>query len=96
MMSAYWTDTVVVKRATLDALGRKTFTRIAVRGRMEFKHRMVRNFQGEQVVSSAQVAVPTMTLTHEDRVEYRQKDYAIVEIAEVRDFSVHHVRMALA
>ncbi len=96
MINAYMNDTITLKTATTDTWGTKTFVETALRGRFEFRTKMVRNIQGEQVVSTAKLYLATRALTHADRIIYESKEYAILNIEQVKDFSAKFLKVDLA
>lgn len=96
MINAYCKDSITVKTSTRDQWGTATYTSATVKGRFEFKTKMVRNLQGEQVVSSANVILPLMTLTHDEKIYYGSKEYSILGIEEAKDFSNRFMRIYLA
>ena len=57
---------------------------------------MVRNLQGEQVVSTGNVLLPVMTIAHKDRIVYNGVTYSILSIEEVKDFSNRFIRLNVA
>jgi hypothetical protein len=96
MINAYMTDTLTLKTATTDTWGTKTFVSTTVKGRFEFKTKLVRNLQGEQVVATARVFLALQTLTHADKIVYEKKEYSILNIEQVKDFSNKFLRVDVA
>jgi len=97
MMNAYMTDTITLKTATTDKWGSKTFTSASMKGRIEFKTKLVRNLQGEQVVSTAKLYLPkTVTVSHADVISYASKEYSILNIGYAKDFSNRFLLLDLA
>ena len=97
MMNAYFVDTISVKVATTDTWGTKTFSTTAYKGRFEYKTKMVRNLQGEMVVSTAYILLPaTVTIKHADLISYIGQDYSILGIEMLRDFSTRYLKVVLA
>lgn len=96
MINAYLTDDIVVKKVTEDKWGTKTEKKTLQRGRIEFKTRLVRNLQGEQVVSSATVTLPDIVIDFKDTIEYDNKEYAILNIEHIKDFSKQFIKLGLA
>lgn len=93
MINAYLTDQITVKTSTLDKWGTATESSQVIKGRIDFRTKMVRNLQGEQVVSSAKVYLPTMTIGHKDKIVYNLKEYSILNIEEVKDFSKRFIKL---
>jgi hypothetical protein len=87
MISAYMTDDITIQRIAYGSWGTSTPTNVAVKGRFEFKTKLVRNMAGEQVVSSANVILPVMVLGHQDKVVYSGVTYSILTIELKKDFS---------
>lgn len=82
-------------------------TLIDVKGYVEWKTRLVRNQQGEQVESSVTVMLSKKidkaaylgrTVCHEDRIQIGGEDFdrAIIEIRTPKDFSHPHYEVYLA
>lgn len=67
---------------------------VAVKGKVEYKTRLVKNLEGEDVVSSATVLLPESVdvdlareLTHEDMLTFDGVEHAIVAIEQPKAFS---------
>lgn len=93
MIGAYLTDSISIKYAsTLDQYNRPTYTTVAVMARVEWSNRLIRNAQGEQVVSAARVYLdgdidePTTA----DLVVLGGKDHVIMRVDKQTDFSMSH------
>lgn len=97
MINAYLTDNITIKTATVDKWGTKTFSSATTRGRIEFRTKLVRNLQGEQVVSTAKVYLPpTSTVSYKDVIRYNSVDYTILGIQHAKDFSTKFIKLDLA
>lgn len=97
MINAYMQDTITVSQVTYDQWGKATKSNTTVKGRIEFRTKLVRNLQGEQVVSSAKVYLSTISgLGHEDKITYDGKEYSILNIEHVKDFSTKFIKVDLA
>lgn len=96
MLNAYMTDDITIQRVSYDTWGTSTPTDVATKGRFEFKTKLVRNQSGEQVVSSANVLLPVMTLGHQDKVVYGGITYSILTIELKKDFSNRYLLIYLA
>jgi len=96
MINAYLKDTITVSTVTLDTWGTATKASATVKARFEFRTKMVRNLAGEQVISSAKVYLPIMTITHKDKIVYLTKEYSILNIEQVKDFSAKFLKLDLA
>jgi hypothetical protein len=70
MINAYMQDNLIIKSTTYDVWGVPTYTENSAKGYFTFKTKLVRNQAGEQVVSSANVMLPVMTLGHQDKIVY--------------------------
>jgi len=95
MMKVYFRDDVTVKSITYDEWGSKTSTDTDCKGRFIFETKMVRNLQGEQVVSSAYVMLPIMSINHKDKISFEGKDYSILGIEKKKDFSDRYLLINL-
>ena len=82
-------------------------TLVDVKGYIEWKTRLVRNLQGEEVVSSVTIMLPKKidrtaylgrALMHEDRIQIGSEDFdrAIIVIHTPKDFSHPHYEVVLA
>lgn len=88
MFDAYMTDTVIlVKRASSTSWGEASETETSVKARVDWKNRMVRDFKGEQVVSSAVVYLNDTTLNAYDRIKIDSIERPILSIQKNRAFS---------
>lgn len=97
MIKAYLIDDIVVKRITYGTWGGVAQEiEIDTKGRFNFETKMVRNIQGEQVVSTANVMLPIMDIQHKDKIEYDGKDYSILGIEIKKDFSKRFLLINLA
>jgi len=59
------------------------------------KTRMVRNQNGETVVSSSQVLMRDRTLPYTNFLRFDDKDHTIIAINEMRDFGVQAIEVFL-
>ena len=89
-------DEITLKTATLDQWGKATYVETIIRGRFEFRTKLVRNLQGEQVVSTAKVYLANQTFAHIDKIVYEAKEYNILNIEHVKDFSKKFLKVDLA
>ncbi len=97
MINIYCTDSLTIRRNTYGTWGGvASYTDVAVKGRFEFKTRMVRNIKGEQVVSSANVYLPMMIIAHKDKIIYNSIEYSILSIEVKKDFSERYILVNLA
>ena len=102
-------DLVIVKWNGEDTWGEPcSGTMVEVKGYVEWKTRLVRNLQGEEVVSTVTIYIQkkidrpaylNRALCHEDRiieVNGETFDRAIIAINAPKDFSHPHYEVALA
>lgn len=88
MFNAYMTDTVtLVKRDGTVSWGEKSEIETEVKARVDWKFRMVRDFKGEQVVSSAIVYLKSTFLKVQDRIKIDGTEYPILSVKKVKSFS---------
>jgi hypothetical protein len=87
MFNAYMTDSITIQQTAYGSWGVSTPTNVETKGRFEFKSKLVRNGSGEQVVSSANVLLPVITLGHKDKLVYGGITYSIIAMELKRDFS---------
>jgi hypothetical protein len=93
MIGAYLVDSISIKYLTaLDQWNKPTYSTVAVMARVEWQDKLIRNAQGEQVVSGAlvylagDITVPTTM----DKVVLDGKDHVIMRVDKKTDFSVSH------
>jgi len=109
MINAYMVDPItVIKWNGNDNWGEPlSGSLIDVRGYVEWKTRLVRNVQGEEVVSSVTVMLPKKidraiylgrALCHEDRIQINAESFnrAIIAIHTPKAFSGPHYEVYLA
>lgn len=96
MINAYITDTITLKRRVYGTWGGATDTESTIKGRFEFKTKMTRNLQGEQVVSTANVILPLMSIEHKDKIVFESKEYTILAIERRKDFNSRFLLIYLA
>jgi hypothetical protein len=109
MINAYMVDPLtIVKWNGNDTWGEPlSGSFVDVKGYIEWKTRLVRNLQGEEVVSGVTVmlhkkidkaAYLGRALCHEDRIQIGGEDFdrAIIEIRAPKDFSHPHYEVYLA
>lgn len=99
MLDAYFVDAITLVRSNgYDQWGEPLATTcVAFDGYIERKTRLIRNFAGEQVVSSAMIYCPsTLVVTHEDKVNFDGADHVILNIVKQKDFSATHTEIYVA
>lgn len=96
MISAYCIDDItIVRYASYDSWNEPLATTdIDVKGKIEYKTRLVRNLEGEEVVSSAMVRFPEEIdtdlgrgLIHEDMLKFDDIEHVILRIDKPKAFS---------
>lgn len=90
ILNAYLNDNIFIKKVTFDKWGTATNVYTFSKGRITFRTKLVRNLSGDQVVSSAEVMLPNITIAHKDLIVYNSVEYAILNIEEKKDFSTQH------
>lgn len=99
MIGAYCVDVITLVRSNgYDQWGEPlATTSVAFDGYIERKTRLIRNFAGEQVISSAMIYCPsTLVITHEDKVNFDGTDHVILNIVKQKDFSATHTEIYVA
>lgn len=97
MFNVYMQDHIILKRGTYNQWGTLTNTsNVAVKGRFNFKTKLVRNLQGEQVVATAEVMIPNIPVEHKDRIVYKNIEYSIINITTERNFSEKYVKLYIS
>jgi hypothetical protein len=99
MLDAYFVDAItLVRSGGFDQWGEPlAVTNVAFNGYIERKTRLIRNFAGEQVVSSAMIYCPsTLTITHDDKMNFDGADHSILSIVLQKDFSATHNEVYVA
>jgi len=96
MISAYCVDDItVVRYGGYDSWNQPLATTdVDVKGKIEYKTRLVRDLEGEEVVSSAMVRFPESidtdlgrALIHEDMLKFGGVEHAILRIDKPKAFS---------
>jgi hypothetical protein len=96
LINAYLTDDIIIKTVTYGTWGGVTTVSTTLKGRFEYKTRLIRDLQGEQVVSSARVYLPIRSISHKDKIVYESKEYSILNIEVFKDFSKRYLRVSVA
>jgi hypothetical protein len=93
MLRSYLIDDISIKYLTaLDQWQEPTWTTVAVKARVEWQDKLIRNAKGEQVVSAALVylAGDITAPTNADRVVIAGIEHAIMRVDKKTDFSKSH------
>ena len=107
MISAYMIDDVtIIRHGGLDSWNEPLATTdIDVKGKIDYRTRLVRNLAGEEVISPATVyfndsieaaAFLGRALTHEDRLRFDGIEHSILSIVRPKAFSWYHYEVAIA
>jgi len=99
MIGAYLIDDISIKYLTaLDQWNIPTYTTITIKARIEWQNKLVRNAQGEQVVSAALVylAGDIVAPTNADLIIIDGKDHSIMRVDRRTDFSTSHFEVWIA
>ena len=100
MIGAYLIHPLTLKRlVSLDQWNTPTWTLVPFVGRMDRGSKLVRNAQGEQVVSAAMVLIPESvgSVFLADRIiDGDGIEHAIISLNPIYDFSFSHWEAAIA
>lgn len=90
MFNAYFTDTVVhITKTGSASWGEKSEVETNVKCRIDYGMRLVRNYAGEQVVSSAKVQMHDRTITPGDKFRVDGTEHEVLGFSKQRAFSKH-------
>ena len=94
MLNAYLINGISIKYlASLDQWQTPTWTTVAVNARVEWNDKLIRNAQGEQVVSAALVYLGgdiATAPTNADRIVILGIEHTIIRVDKKQDFSTCH------
>jgi len=93
MIGAYLIDSISIKYLTvLDQWNTPTYSLVAVKARVEYQNKLIRNAQGELVVSGSLVylAGDIVAPTTADRIIIDGIEHAIMRVDKKTDFSTSH------
>ena len=99
MIKAYLIDSIQIKYlTTLDQWQEPTWNNVAVNARIEWRDKLIRNMQGEQVVSAALVylAGDVTPPTNADRIIIDSIEHAIIRVDKKTDFNVSHYEIFIS
>jgi len=98
MLGVYLVDDItVIQHQKEDQWGEPLpDVKIAVKGKIEYKTRLVRDLRGEEVVSSAMVMLANRDLTHADRLKFDGIEHSILRIDKPKAFSDPHLEVYVA
>jgi len=93
MISAYLVDSISVKYlSSLDQWNTPTWSTVAVKARVEWQNKLIRNAAGEQVVAAALVylASDITAPTNADRIVIAGVEHVIMRVDKKTTFSTSH------
>lgn len=93
MIDAYLIDEVTIKNlVSLDQWQEPTWALTVVKARVDWQNKLIRNAQGEQVVSAALVYFDSdvANLTIDDRIIIDGVEHTIMRVDKKTDFSTSH------
>jgi uncharacterized protein (DUF952 family) len=93
VINSYLIDDVTIKNlVSLDQWQEPTWSTIVVKARVDWQDKLIRNAQGEQVVSAALVYFDkdVVGLTIDDRIIIEGIEHVIMRVDKKRDFSTSH------
>ena len=93
MIGTYLVDQISIKYLlSLDQWNVPTYSTVTVKARVEYQNKLIRNAQGEQVVSGALVylAGDIVAPTTADRIIIDSVEHTIMRVDKKTDFSVSH------
>ena len=92
MLRAYMQDTITLHFNTGHTWGEPTWLiPDPIKAYIDWKSHLVRNLEGEQVVSRAIIyIIYDRTLTHKDKIEINSIKYTILDLTPGKDFSENH------
>ncbi|MHA1225233.1 MAG: hypothetical protein ACTSPV_00655 [Candidatus Hodarchaeales archaeon] len=99
MLRAYCVDSIIIVRHQgEDSWGEPlTPIEIKVKGYVDWETHLIRNIAGEQVVSRGTVTIIyDESLTHQDFIKINGTQYAILDVRQIKDFSIVGQKVHLA
>jgi len=95
MISAYLVDSIIImKSGGVDEWGEPLPpTETSVKGRIEYKTKLIRDIAGEEVVSSAMVYFEDRDLDHEDKLKFNDVEHVILRIDKPKACSTPHLEV---
>jgi hypothetical protein len=96
MIGVYLKNTVTLMEPTYDTYRNIAgFTETAIKARWIRKDRLVSIPGGREVISSAQIIIKNQTIDNSYKIKYNDVKYAILDIQEMKGFSVHGLEVFL-
>jgi len=97
MINAYLVDSItIIKSGGYDEWGEPLeTTEINVKGKIEYRTKLIKSLAGEDVVSNALVYLEDRELSHEDRIKFDDKEHIILRIDKPKAFSGPHLEVHL-
>lgn len=99
MLRAYMNDdiTILYDEGENDWGEPNPKTEIEMKAYLDWKTHLIRNLEGEQVVSRGIAYImPSRDVTHKDMIKIDGIEYAILDVREGKDFSENHQEVHLA
>jgi len=93
LINCYLIDDITIKYlSALDQWQEPTWSSVAVKARIEWQDKLIRNAQGEQVISAALVylAGDILAPTNADRIIIEGIEHVIMRVDRKTDFSISH------
>lgn len=92
MIDSYLLDDVVITtKSGAYAWGEKPTATVTVKARVEFGNKIVRNFAGEEVTSSAVIMMKDRAITPEDKITIDGRLCAILSYKRYRAFGSYQI-----
>ena len=95
-MRAYMNETVTLHTHVTDKWNQvQSTTNITIAAKINRNNVLVRDQNGEQVVSSTRLRIENRAITHEDTVTVDGVEHTILTIQQVRDFVPRYLQVFL-
>ena len=97
MIDLYLNQTVTLKsKSSVNAYNESTYTSSTIKARFEYKRKMVRNRQGEEVISEASVYTTTQ-VKPDDVINFDSVDWQVITVENCVDLNgnVNHYEVML-
>ena len=97
LISEYLNQSVTLKsKASVNAYNEATYASSTINARFEYKRRMIRNSDGEELMSLAQIFTTTQ-VKPDDVIVYESRDWQVVTVEDCVDLegNVHHYEVSL-
>jgi hypothetical protein len=97
MIDLYCNQNITLKsKASVNEYNESTYTTSTIKGRFEYNRKLVRNAQGEQVISEAMLYSIT-AIKLDDVITYDSIDWNVISVANVVDLggAISHYEVRL-